>query len=234
MSQRESSSLRRLRRASPHLGQRSRSPSPSGSPQPPGLLHDCINILASVVSEDCRFRTSNARLTRPPYSLQAVCLDIAQILVKTHSHDAKILSMVGFAVIPAFASFDSALHTRLLVFFENGILRGMLEDLQSLQGLKVLHVKGRFYRSLIFFGSQEYVQILFQILYPRARLPLLPFRSMQLPMIPKPLIPKVGYNGLLQLQLRQAFSPPSHHHSHSLSTTSRVLYLPCLQLSSKP
>jgi hypothetical protein len=135
-SQRENSSLRRLRRSSQQPSQRSRSPSFSGSSQSSTLLLDCIKILASVVSEDCRFRTSNARLKRPPYGLQATCLDIAQILIKTHRHDAKILSLIGFAVIPAFSSFDPVLYTKLLAFLEDGILRSMLEDLQSCQGLK--------------------------------------------------------------------------------------------------
>lgn len=89
-----------------------------------------------MVSEDCRFRTSNARLKRPPHGLQSTCLDIARILIQMHRHDAKIRSLIGFAVIPAFATFDPALHTKLLAFFEDGILRGMLEDLQSFQGLK--------------------------------------------------------------------------------------------------
>ena len=145
MSQRESSSLRRLRRNSVPFGPRSRSLSPSGGSQSSGLLLDCISILSSVVSEDCRFRTSNARLTRPPYGLQATSLDIAQILIKAHRHDAKILSLIGFAVIPAFASFDPILHTKLLAFFEDGILRGMLEDLQTWQGLKSPHKRGKLF-----------------------------------------------------------------------------------------
>ncbi|KAF8590616.1 hypothetical protein K439DRAFT_1382139 [Ramaria rubella] len=136
LSQRESSSLRRLRRTNPQLGQRSRSSSPFNS-GPPELLLECIDILASVILEEGRFKTSSARLTRPPFGLQAACLDIAQTLIKTHFHDSKILSLIGFAVIPAFTSFDSALHTRLFTFFEDGILRGMLKDLQTCQSLDI-------------------------------------------------------------------------------------------------
>ncbi|KIJ44065.1 hypothetical protein M422DRAFT_252558, partial [Sphaerobolus stellatus SS14] len=131
-SNRESSSLRRLGRLSPQ-----RSVSPTRNPgKPPELLLECIDILASIVTEDGRYKVSAARLSRPTYALQAICLDIAQILISQHLDDAKILSIIGFAMIPAFSSFSPSLHGRLLSFFETILIRRMLEDLQGIRGLE--------------------------------------------------------------------------------------------------
>ncbi|KAF8522278.1 hypothetical protein BU17DRAFT_44873 [Hysterangium stoloniferum] len=130
----------RLHPNSPRLRQRFRSASVDEGSGPPGLLLECINIISSIISEDCRYKVSSARLSRPPYGLQAISLDIAQILTNAHRHEPNILSLIGFAVIPAFSTFDAVLHTRLLVFFENGIIRGMLEDLKTWRGLDTTEV----------------------------------------------------------------------------------------------
>src|SRR5882762_4096442 len=128
----------RLRRNSLQIGgdRRARSPSParSGSVQAPQLLSQCISILASVVSEDCRFKISSPRPSRPPNALQAVVLDVAQFLINTQRHDPKIISEIAFALIPAFSTFHIEMQPRLLAFFEEGIIRGVLEDLGKTQG----------------------------------------------------------------------------------------------------
>ncbi|KAJ7774854.1 hypothetical protein B0H16DRAFT_1508657 [Mycena metata] len=114
-------------------GRRSRSPSPAPPGNSPELLAQCISVLASVVLEDCRFQTHSPRPTRPPNSLQAVILDAAQFLIHTHHHDPKIVSEIGFTLIPAFSSFPRETHARLLAFFE-GVVRGILDDLLRARG----------------------------------------------------------------------------------------------------
>jgi hypothetical protein len=86
-----------------------------------------------VVAEDCRFKIASPRPSRPPNALQALTLDIAQFLLHTHRHDPKIVSQIGFALIPAFGTFVAGMHTRLLTFFE-GVIRASLEELKQLQG----------------------------------------------------------------------------------------------------
>jgi hypothetical protein len=66
-----------------------------------------------------------------------VVLDVAQFLTHTHRHDPKVLSQITFALIPAFSTFHIEMHPRLLAFFEEGIIRGVLDDLSRLQGAPV-------------------------------------------------------------------------------------------------
>jgi hypothetical protein len=63
-----------------------------------------------------------------------VVLDIAQFLIHTQRHEPKIISQIGFALIPAFSTFHVEMQPRLLAFFEEGIIRGVLEDLSLSQG----------------------------------------------------------------------------------------------------
>ncbi|KAI0322233.1 hypothetical protein OF83DRAFT_1279816 [Amylostereum chailletii] len=119
----------RRRRRSQSYG-RSRSPSPapeSGEDDSPTLFVQCLQLLHSLISEDCRFPISPPRLESPPYALQAFCLDIAQLLAHAHRTHLSVLSQIGFAVIPAFSTFHPQMLSRLLQFFEEVLLRRMLE-----------------------------------------------------------------------------------------------------------
>ncbi|KAJ7632645.1 hypothetical protein FB45DRAFT_913016 [Roridomyces roridus] len=109
-------------------GGRSRSPSPMPSGTTPELLSECISILASVILEDCRFQTA-PRPSRPPNSLQALMLDVAQFLIHTHRRDPKIVCEIGLAMIPAFSTFPRGMFVRLLAFFEDGVIRSLLDEL---------------------------------------------------------------------------------------------------------
>ncbi|KAJ7063344.1 hypothetical protein C8F01DRAFT_1132647 [Mycena amicta] len=115
-------------------GRRSRSPSPAHAGSAPELLSQCISVLASVILEDCRFQIRIPRPSRPPNSLQALVLDVAQFLLHTHRHDPKIVSDIGFALIPAFNTFAPSMHSRLLAFFEDGVIRNVLDDLARARG----------------------------------------------------------------------------------------------------
>lgn len=133
---------RRKRRLSSQNRSRSRSSSPNrlqAEPmQAPELLAQCISILSSVVLEDCRFCVCAPSLTKPTYALQGVTLDVSQILIHLHREEPRILSQIGFAIVPAFQTFPAAMHLRLLTFFEEGVLGCMLESLQKFQGRDIL------------------------------------------------------------------------------------------------
>ncbi|KAI6150742.1 hypothetical protein BKA82DRAFT_122595 [Pisolithus tinctorius] len=117
-------------------GKRSKSSSPTRGKHfsAPELLSQCISLLASVISEDCRFQSSRPRPSRPVNSLQWISLDVAQLLVHCNLREPTVISQVAFAVIPAFSTFPSQMYPRLLAFFDNVILRGVLEDLCNERG----------------------------------------------------------------------------------------------------
>lgn len=154
----------RLRRNSLQVvgGRRSRSPSPARGRyvQAPELLSQCISVLASVVSEDCRFKISSPRPSRPPNALQAVVLDIAQFLIHTQRHEPKVISQIGFALIPAFSTFHVEMQPRLLAFFEEGIVRGVLEDLSLSQGSNPVEMHSTFKGEFIEFILSSPILIL--------------------------------------------------------------------------
>ncbi|TFK42558.1 hypothetical protein BDQ12DRAFT_676416 [Crucibulum laeve] len=131
-----SSPFRRSRNSFQSNGRRSRSSSPVGQQvQVPELLSVCIAVLASIVLQDCRFQMSSPRPSRPPNALQMLTLNVAQFLVHIHRYDPKIISQIAFAMIPAFSTFRREMYAHLLSFFEDGVMRGALQNLRSLQGL---------------------------------------------------------------------------------------------------
>lgn len=97
------------------------------------LLSQCISILQSIISEDCRFPLTPPRPFRPPNSLQAISLDIALLLVHMHATSHAVVSQVGFALLPAFITFKAEMYPRLLLFFES-MLRGMLHEERRFRG----------------------------------------------------------------------------------------------------
>ena len=124
-------------------GRRSRSPSPSPMHARPiqasELLFSCISILASVVLEDCRYKIASPRPSRPPNALQSLTLDVAQFLLHTHAHHPHIIAKIGFAIIPAFTTFQPEMHGRLLNFFESAVVRGMLNGLRGVDDISQSH-----------------------------------------------------------------------------------------------
>ena len=119
-------------------GRRSRSSSPLrgrfGVLPAPNLLANSISVLASIVSEDCRFQVTAPRPSRPPNALQSVVLDAAGYLLHMNRRNPKVVSQIGFALLPAFYAFRPEMHVRLLVFFDTMVMRPMLESLREAQG----------------------------------------------------------------------------------------------------
>jgi hypothetical protein len=135
--ERDRSSRFRRRKSSSKV--QSRSPSPNhATPRKATtahLLSLCISILASIVSEDCRFQITSHRPSRPPNSLQIATINVAQFLISTHRQDPKVISQIGFAVIPAFSTFPREMRGRLMIFFQDAVIRGLLETLYHSQRL---------------------------------------------------------------------------------------------------
>ncbi|KAG8959863.1 hypothetical protein FRC00_001196, partial [Tulasnella sp. 408] len=98
-------------------------------PKNDDILDECIDLLEELISEDCRYRVKKVHLTKPPNALQSVCLDFAQCLLINQRRNPKMIADIGFAVIPAFTTFPPEMHARLIRFFEENVLRGMLDDL---------------------------------------------------------------------------------------------------------
>lgn len=98
------------------------------------LLSQCIFVLQSIVSEDCRYALYPPRPSRPPNSLQALSLDIALLLVHMHAKSDTVISQVGFALLPAFTTFKAEMYPRLILFFES-ILQDMLREERHLRSL---------------------------------------------------------------------------------------------------
>lgn len=112
---------------------RSRSPSPMGTTvQPSELLPRCIDILGSIVLEDCRFQVASLRLRKPPNALQALVLDVSQVLIHTHRNDPKVVRDIALALVPAFYTYPSQMHAKLLGFFEDVIMRSALMELDRI------------------------------------------------------------------------------------------------------
>ncbi|KAG8954643.1 hypothetical protein FRC04_011076 [Tulasnella sp. 424] len=127
-----------FRRRRPSL-RRSQSKERRG-PKNDDIVDECLDLLEELISEDCRYRVKKVQLSRPPNTLQSVCLDFAQCLLTNQRRNPKIMADIGFAVIPAFTTFPREMHARLLRFFEESVLRGMLDDLSIARGSKTLSV----------------------------------------------------------------------------------------------
>jgi hypothetical protein len=131
--ERSSSPFRRSR-VSFHGGKPSRSP--KEAMQVPKLLFLCLSVLTSIVAEDCRYKINSPRPSRPPNALQALTINVAQFLIHANRHDPRVISQIGFAMIPAFSTFHPELHPRLLSFFEENLIRPVLQRLRQMQGVE--------------------------------------------------------------------------------------------------
>ncbi|TFK54850.1 hypothetical protein OE88DRAFT_1674178 [Heliocybe sulcata] len=130
------SPFRSRRRSLRPIGRRSRSPSPATGVdvRTQDILSDCLTLLSSIISEDCRFQAPTPGPARPPNALQSVTLDVILVLCKMYRYDPQVLSRIGTALMPAFATFKAEMHSRLLSVFNDWIVQDMLDDLRRIQG----------------------------------------------------------------------------------------------------
>jgi hypothetical protein len=133
------SPFRRRRRSGSTTRSRSPSPStPKNTSHSSGFLGQFLHLLQSLITEDCRFPISKPRPSFPPNALQAFCLDVAQVLAHQHEHFPAILSQIAFSVLPAFSTFHPNMLPRLVQFFEECLIRGMLSSAGDLQQVRDL------------------------------------------------------------------------------------------------
>ncbi|KZO98231.1 hypothetical protein CALVIDRAFT_36906 [Calocera viscosa TUFC12733] len=99
------------------------------------LFHQCVSLLSELIANDCRFMVSHFRPSRPPNTLQSLCIDVAQCLLVSQKGNASAKGVyeVGLAMVPAFESFPSSMRGRLCGFFE-GVVRGCLSELKLVLG----------------------------------------------------------------------------------------------------
>jgi len=63
-----------------------------------------------------------------------VVLDAAGYLLHMNRRDPKVVSQIGFALLPAFYTFRPEMHVKLLTFFDTMVIRPILESLREAQG----------------------------------------------------------------------------------------------------
>ncbi|KAI7905964.1 uncharacterized protein BX663DRAFT_247120 [Cokeromyces recurvatus] len=86
-----------------------------------------LHVLNDIVLNDCRFKTANPKPSRPPYTMQAILIDIALILVQIRD-DSAGLYHIGTLFLPAFESFsDGQMLGRLLSFFLDSLLPKLMK-----------------------------------------------------------------------------------------------------------
>ena len=61
-------------------------------------------------------------------------LDAAGYLLHMNRRNPKVVSRIGFALLPAFYTFRPEMHIKLLAFFDTMVMRPMLESLREAQG----------------------------------------------------------------------------------------------------
>ena len=97
------------------------------------LFTQCLSVLSSLVVDDCRVTSLPPSVKRPPYTLQAYTLDLASTLARLQNNHPEALIDIGLALLPAFTTFPPVMLHRLLVVFEQDLLRPTLERLRALR-----------------------------------------------------------------------------------------------------
>lgn len=97
------------------------------------LLEELLSVLSEIVLEDCRFKVTQISLSLPPNALQGVTIEVAAVLARLHRDSPRILSQIGFIMLPAFSTFNPSLHERLMRFFEQNLVRPMLFRLSEIR-----------------------------------------------------------------------------------------------------
>jgi len=140
---------------------RSRSPSPSRSKRDmsnqnksSGILERILEVLYDIVQNDCRYKITTPRPSRPPNALQSTVLDVAHLLVNQNPYSPGWLYELGMAMIPGFNVFNDVLRAKLLIFYADSFIpqliacrSEMVDDAPSLHRGKSngkININGRF------------------------------------------------------------------------------------------
>jgi hypothetical protein len=93
------------------------------------VFDQLLSALVDLIQDDSYFQINAFRPSRPPNSLQASLLRLAQYLVHKYGDSSSNLTQIGMAMLPAFYSFPPSIHDRLMLFF-NSILERIIEHLR--------------------------------------------------------------------------------------------------------
>ncbi|RUS26412.1 hypothetical protein BC938DRAFT_470797, partial [Jimgerdemannia flammicorona] len=86
-------------------------------------LAKILDLLSDVIQNDCRFRITQPRPSRPPAALQSVVLDLATLLVKQDPLNPPWLYELGTMMLPAFDCFEQGvIMGRVVAFYVDWIV----------------------------------------------------------------------------------------------------------------
>ncbi|KAI8378600.1 hypothetical protein BD560DRAFT_453435 [Blakeslea trispora] len=86
-----------------------------------------LHILNDLILNDSRYKTSNPKPSRPPFTMQAILIDLAMILTQIRE-DTSGLYNIGTVFMPAFESFsEGTMLGRLLAFFIDNLLPKLMK-----------------------------------------------------------------------------------------------------------
>ena len=85
-----------------------------------------MEVLYDIVHNDCRYKITSPRPTRPPNALQAVTLDVAHLLVNQNPYSPVWLYELGMTMLPGFNYFGDVLCSKLLIFYTDFLLENLI------------------------------------------------------------------------------------------------------------
>ncbi|KAG9290997.1 hypothetical protein G9A89_012869 [Geosiphon pyriformis] len=105
---------------------RSRSPSPTRASgfgySDIAILDRIMDVLSDIVQNDCRYKVSLPRPSRPSYALQTIALDVAFLLIDQNPYSSRWLYELGMSMLSGFNTFEDGLRRKLLIFYGNFLL----------------------------------------------------------------------------------------------------------------
>jgi hypothetical protein len=87
-----------------------------------GILERILEVLYDIVQNDCRYKVTTPRPSRPSNALQSIVLDVAHLLVNQNPYSPGWLYELGMAMIPGFNIFNDVLRAKLLTFYADSLI----------------------------------------------------------------------------------------------------------------
>lgn len=86
-----------------------------------------LHVLSDLVLNDSRFKTTNPKPSRPPFTMQTILIDVALVLVQIRD-DSIGLYHIGSVFLPAFESFSNGnLLGKLLSLYLDNLLPKLMK-----------------------------------------------------------------------------------------------------------
>lgn len=94
-----------------------------GEEETSDIISRCIELLSSLIFEDCRFQVISPTPLRPPNSLQALTLEFARLLFAATSGEEELQIELAFTMLPAFDIFRLEMLPKLLGFMIQWVVK---------------------------------------------------------------------------------------------------------------